>query len=186
MHQVSAVLRPGKLGIWCFLASEIMLFGGLICTYVLFRIASEGWAEVAQHIKTPIGAFNTLVLLTSSLTMVKAFSAVEAKDRKGIRNFLAFTILLGIAFLGVKAYEYSAEIAEGFTPLSGHFWSFYYTMTGLHGLHVLVGIIANLSLFIVALRGNLEKVQHRVELSGLYWHFVDVVWIFLFPLLYLT
>lgn len=179
---------PGKIGIWWFLASEIMVFGGFIAIYILFRMASGGgWAEMAEHVSTPIGTFNTLILLTSSLTMVKAFEAIDAEDRKWARNFLAFTVLLGLTFLGIKAFEYSREIALGFTPVSGVFWSFYYTMTGLHGLHVLAGIVANFALYVMAVRGTLwPATQQRVEYAGLYWHFVDIVWIFLFPLLYLS
>jgi heme/copper-type cytochrome/quinol oxidase subunit 3 len=95
-------------------------------------------------------------------------------------------VLLGLGFLGVKAIEYTAEINHGFTPASGIFWSFYYGMTGLHALHVLAGIVVNAVLWIAALRGQLGDHAHRVELAGLYWHFVDIVWIFLFPLLYLA
>lgn len=179
---------PGRMGIWWFLASEIMVFGGFIAIYILYRLASGGrWTQMAEHVSTPIGTFNTLVLLTSSLTMVKAFEAIDAQDRKWARNFLAITVLLGLSFLGVKAFEYSREIAMGFTPLSGLFWSFYYAMTGLHALHVLAGIIANFALYVMALRGTLwPKTQQRVEYAGLYWHFVDIIWIFLFPLLYLS
>jgi heme/copper-type cytochrome/quinol oxidase subunit 3 len=180
-------IPTGKVGVWWFLASEIMVFGGLIACYVLFRLASGGWTEEASHVSTPIGSINTLVLLTSSLTMVEAFAAVEDRDHKRVRIFLFLTVLLGLTFLGIKAYEYSTEVGKGFTPLAGLFWSFYYTMTGLHALHVLAGVIANLALLIMALGGHLwSKVQHRVELAGLYWHFVDIVWIFLFPLLYLS
>ncbi len=147
---------PGKIGIWWFLASEIMVFGGFIATYLLYRMASGGaWAEMAAHVSAPIGTFNTVLLLTSSLTMVKAFEAIDSENRKQARNFLLFTVLLGLAFLGVKAFEYSREIALGFTPLSGTFWSFYYAMTGLHGLHILAGIIANFALYVMAARGTL-------------------------------
>lgn len=177
-------ILPGKVGVWWFLASEIMLFGGLIGSYIVARLGSPGWSAEAAHLSVPIAAINTLVLLTSSLTMVAAFAAVERGDRRGVRIFLLCTILLGLMFLGIKAYEYSSEIRAGFTPVTGPFWSFYYTMTGLHALHVLAGIITNLSLFVMA-RGGLRNL-HRVELAGLYWHFVDIVWIFLFPLLYLT
>lgn len=181
-------ILPGKMGIWWFLASEIMVFGGLICTYILFRLASAGaWAEMATHVNTAIGAINTLVLLTSSLTMVMAHAAIEDGSRKQAKLYLGFTVLLGVMFLGFKAVEYSGEITKGFTPLSGTFWSFYYTMTGLHALHVLAGIIVNLTLFLMAVRGSLwPSTQQRVEYAGLYWHFVDIVWIFLFPLLYLS
>ncbi|MFQ5675071.1 MAG: heme-copper oxidase subunit III [bacterium] len=178
----------GKMGVWWFLASEIMVFGGFLATYILYRMASGGsWTAMAEHVSTPIGTFNTLILLTSSLSMVKAFEAIDVEDRKQARNFLAITVVLGLAFLGVKAFEYSREIALGFTPLSGTFWSFYYTLTGLHGLHVFAGIVANFALFVMAIKGTLwPKTQQRVEYAGLYWHFVDIVWIFLFPLLYLS
>lgn len=181
-------VSPGKMGIWWFLASEMMLFGGLICTYILFRMASAGaWAETATHVSTPIGSINTFVLLTSSLTMVTAFAAIEDGDRKRVKHYLGLTVLLGAMFLGIKVFEYSGEIGKGFTPLSGAFWAFYYTMTGLHALHVLAGVVANLALFIMAARGSLwSGTQRRVEYTGLYWHFVDIVWIFLFPLLYLS
>jgi heme/copper-type cytochrome/quinol oxidase subunit 3 len=180
-------IPTGKVGMWWFLASEIMVFGGLIACYILLRLASAGWAETAAHVSLPIASINTLVLLTSSLTMVLAFAAVENRDHKGVRIFLLATVLLGLAFLGIKGYEYSTEVAKGFTPRTGLFWSFYYAMTGLHALHVLGGITVNFLLLLKALGGGLwPHVQHRVELAGLYWHFVDIVWIFLFPLIYMT
>jgi heme/copper-type cytochrome/quinol oxidase subunit 3 len=165
-----------------------MVFGGLIGIYILFRMASAGaWTELASHLSTPIASVNTLVLLTSSLTIVMALEAVGNEDRKRTKRYLFLTICLGLTFLGIKAFEYSHEIAQGFTPLAGTFWSFYYAMTGLHALHVLAGIIANLVLFIMAVKGSLwPNTQQRVEYAGLYWHFVDIVWIFLFPLLYLS
>jgi heme/copper-type cytochrome/quinol oxidase subunit 3 len=177
----------GKIAMWWFLASEIMIFGGLIATYVLFRVAHGGWEAEAAHVKWPLGALNTLVLVTSSLTMILAHYDVVKDDRAGVRNNLGLTVLLAFVFLGIKAFEYSSDFREGFTPLSGMFWSFYYMMTGLHALHVIAGIVVNSTLFVMASRGTLwPHAQHRVEWAGLYWHFVDVVWIFLFPLLYLT
>ena len=177
----------GKVGVWWFLASEIMVFGGLIASYLLYRIAHGGWAAEAAHVSTRIGAINTVVLVTSSLTMVKACRGVEDRKLRRAGVFLLCTVLLGLTFLGIKAYEYSLEIGYAFTPARGLFWSFYYTMTGLHGLHVLAGIIANAALLVAAMRGHLRAgVERRVEFAGLYWHFVDVVWIFLFPLLYLS
>ena len=175
-------ILPGKVGVWWFLASEIMLFGGLIASFIVFRLGSAGWHGEAAHLSVPIAAVNTLVLLTSSLTMVQAFATAERGDQRGPRTYLALTILLGLAFLGIKAYEYTSEILAGFTPGTGIFWSFYYTMTGLHALHVLAGAVVN-SILLGA--GRLRN-PHRLELAGLYWHFVDVVWIFLFPLLYLA
>lgn len=175
-------ILPGKVGVWWFLASEIMLFGGLISSYVVFRLGSAGWHAEAAHLSVTIAAINTFVLLTSSLTMVQAFAAAERGELQGLRTYLALTILLGLAFLGIKAYEYTSEIRAGFTPGTGIFWSFYYTMTGLHALHVLGGAIVN-SILLAA--GRIRN-PHRLELAGLYWHFVDIVWIFLFPLIYLT
>lgn len=176
----------GKLGMWWFLASEIMIFGGLIVTYVLFRVAHGGWADQAAHVNWRLGALNTLVLVTSSLTMILALHGVETDDRAGVRRYLGLTVMLGLVFLAIKAVEYSTDFAEGSTPLSGMFWSFYYMMTGLHALHVIAGIVINSSLLVMAMRGTLWRIPQRVEFAGLYWHFVDVVWIFLFPLLYLT
>jgi heme/copper-type cytochrome/quinol oxidase subunit 3 len=195
MHSVATAenyyeeaLPIGKMGIWWFLASEIMVFGGLIGVYVLYRMASAGaWAEMANHVNSTIGAINTVVLLTSSLTMVLAHAAVEDENRRRAKLYLGLTVFGGILFLGFKAIEYTTEISHGFTPIAGTFWSFYYAMTGLHGLHVIGGIIANLALFVMAVRGTLwPNKQKRVEYCGLYWHFVDVAWIFLFPLLYLS
>jgi heme/copper-type cytochrome/quinol oxidase subunit 3 len=178
----------GKMGMWWFLSSEIMVFGGLIGCYILFRMASAGaWAEMAQHVSTLIATINTTVLLTSSLTMVLAHAAVEDGQRGKTRLYLALTVFLGLAFLAIKGFEYSVEIGHGFTPVTNTFWGFYYTMTGLHGLHVLAGIVINACLLVAAIRGTLwPGIQRRVEYAGLYWHFVDVIWIFLFPLLYLS
>jgi cytochrome c oxidase subunit III len=177
----------GKLGVWWFLASEIMTFGGLLAAFVLCRFSGGGWEDQAAHVSTGIAAFNTLLLLTSSYTIVQAHAAVEDADRERAARFLLYTVLLGLSFLGVKAFEYSREIEHGFIPSAGLFWSFYYGLTGLHALHVFAGIIANFALYVAAHRANVwPKVQQRVEYAGLYWHFVDIVWIFLFPLVYLS
>ena len=175
----------GKVGVWWFLASEIMVFGGFMGAYILSRIAAGGWAAERAHVNTTIAVINTLVLLTSSLSVVEAHGAAEADRRQRARRMLLCTVLLGCTFLGIKSFEYSRELAHGLTPSSGLFWSFYYTMTGLHGLHVLVGVIINFTLYI-GLGRHWEALHHRLEYAGLYWHFVDVVWIFLFPLLYLA
>ena len=179
-------IPSGKLGVWWFLASEITVFGGLITAYVVVRLGSAGWADAAAHLNFALGLINTFVLLTSSLSVVLAFKAVEEGNPQRLRAFLGLTILLGLAFLGLKAVEYTGEIRHGFLPSSGIFWSFYYGMTGLHAAHVLGGIAALSPLFVGAGGEKLKSTQHRVELVGLYWHFVDIVWIFLFPLLYLT
>ncbi len=179
-------IPPGKLGMWWFLASEIMIFGGLIACFILFRAAHGGWRAESADVHWRIGAFNTLVLLTSSLTMVLAWEAVKTNRPERVGRFLGLTVVLGLTFLGVKGYEYSREFGAGFTPFSGLFWAFYFTMTGLHALHVFAGIVVNSILWTRAARGRLEGIQHRIEYAGLYWHFVDVVWIFLFPLIYLS
>jgi heme/copper-type cytochrome/quinol oxidase subunit 3 len=176
------VLAPGKIGMWWFLASEIMVFGGLIVSFVVFRLGGNGWSAETAHLQATIGVVNTLVLLTSSLTVVQAFAAAEAGAPRTARLFLGLTLLGGLLFLGLKATEYTTEIRAGFTPAGGIFWSFYYAMTGLHALHVLAGVAVNAVLFASARL----RTPDRLELAGLYWHFVDVVWIFLFPLLYLT
>jgi heme/copper-type cytochrome/quinol oxidase subunit 3 len=178
----AAGLELGKIGMWWFLASEIMVFGGLIATYVAFRLGSAGWSADTAHLNVTIGIVNTLILLTSSMTVVQAFAAAEGGAHRAMRLYLGLTILGGVLFLGFKAVEYTTEIGAGFTPASGIFWSFYYTMTGLHALHVLAGIVINAILFASTRLRN----PRRLELAGLYWHFVDIVWIFLFPLLYLA
>ena len=177
-------IAPGKVGVWWFLASEIMVFGGLIATYIVFRLGGSGWAEAAHHLSVPLATLNTVVLLTSSYTVVQAFVAAERENAPALRAYLGLTILGGLIFLGIKAVEYTTEFRAGFTPATGIFWSFYYAMTGLHALHVLGGVFVNG--VVLATEGVRVGNPHRVELAGLYWHFVDVVWIFLFPLLYLV
>jgi heme/copper-type cytochrome/quinol oxidase subunit 3 len=173
----------GRLGIWWFLASEIVIFGGLICCYVLFRWRHPEWGVEAAHTINAAGAFNTLVLLTSSLTVVLAHHAASHGHNRKAANYLGCTLAGGLIFLCVKVYEYSHEIGEGFVPARSLFWSFYYAMTGLHALHVVGGMVA---ILIVMLAVRKSRDPQRVEYVGIYWHFVDVVWIFLFPLLYLA
>ena len=176
----------GKNGTWWFLASEIPIFGGLIAAYIVMRLGSAGWSEASSHLNFTVALLNTFLLLTSSMTIVMAHAAVQSNALKRAAHFLGLTILLGLGFLGMKAFEYGTEISHGFLPSSGIFWSFYYTMTGLHALHVLAGIIVNFVLWSQAVKGSLAHHRHRVELAGLYWHLVDIIWIFLFPLLYLA
>ena len=182
-EQSSLALR-GKIAIWLVIASEVMIFGGAVGSYILARAAGPGWSAEAAHLSTSLATINTFVLLTSSMTMAMAFAAYQKGDQREVRRFLLFTILLGLAFLGIKAYEYTSHIMEGDVPWSGSFWSFYYALTGLHALHVIAGAIVNFILFLAAGRGL--STGYRIEIAGLYWHFVDIVWIFLFPLLYLS
>lgn len=176
-------IPTGRLAIWWVLASEIVIFGGLVTCYILFRLRHPEWAAEAAHTKLAAGAFNTFVLLTSSLFVVLAHHAAVQKDTANARKYLIWTILGGLVFLCVKAYEYTAEISHGFTITRSVFWSFYYTATALHALHVIGGMtIMGIILPDVA-KG---KFLPRVEYIGIYWHFVDLVWLFLFPLFYIA
>jgi heme/copper-type cytochrome/quinol oxidase subunit 3 len=179
-------VSSGKLALWVFLASEIMVFGGAIVAFVLLRLRSEGWSADVAHNNTLLGAINTLILLTSSFTMVEVHSAYKRQDVRGFRRHLGATILLGLVFLAIKGFEYTSHFRHDIIPTTSLFWAFYFVMTGLHALHVLAGIVANGCLFAtVSDSEGVARRGHRAELNGLYWHFVDVVWIFLFPLLYL-
>ena len=177
---------------WLFLASEVMFFTGLLGAYIVLRAGMSHWPHPGEELSIPLAALNTFILLSSSMTMALSVAAVHdlelrnGNDSKKIRLFLLLTILLGTAFLGVKGYEYSLKFAHGHFPGTALFWDCYFTLTGLHGIHVLAGVITNLWILWLTFRPNFLKSDgHRVELSGLYWHFVDLVWIFLFPLLYL-
>jgi heme/copper-type cytochrome/quinol oxidase subunit 3 len=179
----AAGLPTGRLAVWWVVVSEIVIFGGLLGSYIMYRLAHDAFAAQAAHTNTWIGAFNTLVLLTSSLSAVLAHKAAESGDGKKAARLLWCTIGGGFTFLTVKAFEWTAEIHHGFTITSSTFWSFYYCAAGLHALHVLAGAII---MMFVAVDAAKNRELHRVELIGIYWHFVDVVWIFLFPLLYIA
>jgi cytochrome c oxidase subunit III len=179
----AAGLPTGKLAVWWLVASEIVIFGGLLASYVMHRIAHDAFAQQAAHTNTWIGAFNTLVLLTSSLSAVLAHQAAERGDGPKASRLLWATILGACTFLVVKGLEWTSEIEHGFTITSGTFWSFYYTAAGLHASHVIAGAIV---MIFVANDAAKNRDLHRVELAGIYWHFVDIVWIFLFPLLYIA
>lgn len=185
LHAAPPIERipAGRLAMWWVIASEVVIFGGLIACYLLYRLRYPAWGEFAAHTSTPLGALNTLVLLTSSLTVVLAHDAANRRRLGQITLYLSATIGLGLVFLVVKSIEYTREIHEGFTISANLFWSFYYVMTGLHATHVIIGMLA---MFIVMLGARRGQNLHRVEMAGLYWHFVDLVWIFLFPLLYVA
>ena len=179
-------IPSAKLGMWLFLASEVMFFTGLLGAYIVLRAGLPTWPHPGEELKIGLAALNTFILLSSSMTMALGVAAVHHADRAKLQLFLMLTILLGAAFLGVKGYEYSLKFAHGHYPGTGIFWDCYFTLTGLHGLHVLAGVITNLWVLSLTFRPDFLKQRgHLVEISGLYWHFVDVVWIFLFPLVYL-
>jgi heme/copper-type cytochrome/quinol oxidase subunit 3 len=168
---------------WWFLGSETITFGGVLVCFILYRLRHPEWGGHAAHTIAAAGAFNTLVLLTSSLMVVLAHQAAQSGNGAKAARFLWITLLLGGVFIAVKAYEYSHKIHEGIVPTTNLYWSFYYFMTGLHALHVLVGLLA---IGIIAVGAGAGRNLHRVEVVGIYWHFVDLVWIFLFPLLYVS
>ncbi len=181
-------LTNSKLGIWTFLASEIMLFGGLFSAYIMLRTGVPDWPRGATILNVPLATLNTIILITSSVTMVMAWASLASKSFSGYRKYMGATILLALAFLVVKAFEYGAKFEHHHFPSTNNFYGIYFTLTGLHGLHIIGGVIVNLYLLFPGSRlweKNPEQFMGRVEAAGLYWHFVDLVWIFLFPVLYL-
>ncbi len=179
-------IPSNKLGMWLFLASEVMFFTGLLTAYIVLRMSNPNWPGPEGHLSVPLGTINTFILLCSSMTMVMAHASVVRDDQKGLRAYLFWTVLFGTAFLCIKGYEYHLKFAHEIFPSTNIFWSCYFTLTGFHALHVLGGVIANAWLLICALRGKIRPENgYPVELAGLYWHFVDIVWLFVFPLIYL-
>jgi len=179
----TAGIPTGRLAVWWVVASEIVIFGGLLMSYLMHRLAHPSWAGYAAHTNVWLGAFNTFVLLTSSLSAVLAHKAATEGDGKRAAKLLYYTCGGAVTFLIVKGFEWTTEIQAGYTLTSSTFWSFYYTAAGLHALHVIAGAII---MIFVATAAAKNRELHRVELIGIYWHFVDVVWIFLFPLLYIA
>jgi heme/copper-type cytochrome/quinol oxidase subunit 3 len=174
-----------KFAMWLFLSSEVMLFAVLITAYVLNRFREQGAAE--HHIlNIPLTSLNTFLLLTSSFTVVRALAAIEISDRKKFLRSLALTVILGATFLGVQVFEYMNLGHEGLTLSSGPFGASFFTLTGFHGAHVLIGVIWAIRVFWQAFNGKYSKDDYfPVEFFGLYWHFVDVVWILIFTVVYL-
>jgi len=187
-----------KIGMYLFLFTELLLFGGMFLLYSIYRYKfALDFHHAAADLSVPIGVINTAVLLTSSLTMVLSVAANQRGNRKLAILFLCLTILLGLVFLGNKYIEWSHEIHHGIYPNSpvllerpqGEilFFGLYYVMTGLHGLHVVAGILAMLAVLFLLARGVVNKDRWiLLENTGLYWHLVDIIWIFLLPLFYLT
>jgi cytochrome c oxidase subunit 3 len=192
--------EAASLGMWVFLLTELMFFGGLFIGYIVYRTAyPEAWAEGSNTLDVLLGGVNTAVLICSSLTMALAVHAAQTGNRKLIILFLVLTIVFGSVFLGVKGVEYSHKFHEHHVPgpsfqfegeHAAHaqlFFSFYFAMTGVHALHMIIGIGILLVLIYQAQKGRFTAEYFApVEMFGLYWHFVDIIWIFLYPLLYLV
>ena len=186
-HPVTGVTNA-KLGIWCFLASEVMLFGGLFSAYILLRTGAPSWPRGSELLNVPLATLNTLILITSSVTMVMSWASLAMNDFKKYRRYMGLTILLGLSFLAVKSFEYAHKFEHHHFPATSTFYAIYFTLTGLHGIHVLAGIIVNTYFLFpgsALWKTDPEQFTGRIECAGLYWHFVDLVWIFLFPVLYL-
>ena len=192
--------EASTLGMWVFLVTEIMFFGGLFMCYLVYRTASpEGFAEASHHLNVVWGAVNTIVLIVSSLTMALAVRAAQTSAPPKTQVFwIVATMALGATFLGVKAIEYTDKFTHHLVPgpnfrWEGHhpgpaemFYSLYFCMTGLHALHMVIGLGIMTVIAVMAWRRQFDEDYYTpVEVAGLYWHFVDIVWIFLFPLLYL-
>jgi heme/copper-type cytochrome/quinol oxidase subunit 3 len=178
-------LTAGRLGIWILIASEIVIFAGILGSFILFRRVHPEWAEESSHLNLIAGSFNTLILLGSNFFMMKASAAAEKNRQDRVSLFLLPTLILGTTFLVIKGFEYTMEFRHGEFPSTNNFWSFYFLMTGIHALHILGGLLAISLLWNRARKGTLGPTQGRVALTGLYWSFVELVWIFLFPMLYL-
>lgn len=181
-------IPSGKLGMWVFLASEVMLFGAFISSYIVLHMGSPNFGRPpVELLGKPLATINTFILITSSVTMVLALASIQAEKIKAFAGYLSVTMILGLTFLVIKGFEYQHKIHEGITISSSLFGSFYYTMTGLHGLHMIGGLVFNLYILVKGLRGGFSNGRwERVEYAGLYWHFVDLVWVILFPLFYLV
>lgn len=182
-------LYNAKLGIWLFLASEVMLFGALFSTYVILRLGAPHWPVGASILSVPLGTLNTLILIASSVTMVFAWVSLKEKSLRKYKGYMGVTILFAILFILVKLFfEYIPKFEHHLYPKENTFLAIYFALTGLHALHVLGGVLVNSYFWGPGARmwhHEPERFTNRVEIAGLYWHFVDLVWIFLFPVLYL-
>ena len=192
--------EAGTLGMWAFLVTEVMFFGGLFLAYILYRARFASSFEAASaHLNWKLGAANTVVLIGSSLTMALAVRSAQTGKQKALIGFLVATMALGLVFLVVKGFEYhdkwvlhhvpglNFQLEEGQVPQIAIFLSLYFALTGLHALHMVIGFVLMTVILWMAWRKRFSPEWYTpVEMAGLYWHFVDIVWIFLFPLLYLV
>ena len=185
-HVTSTGLSNNKMAMWLFLGSECLLFGGLISTYMLYRGRHPANLGPDTVFDIPFTSVSSFVLLMSSLTMVLAVSSAQRKDESRMNLWLSITALLGATFVGGQVYEFTSFYREGLGYTTSLFSSSFYTLTGFHGIHVSVGIIMLMALVGISKRGRITGDRAEVvELVGLYWHFVDVVWILIFTLVYL-
>tara|TARA_B100001142_G_scaffold202230_1_gene200668 strand:- start:289 stop:891 length:603 start_codon:yes stop_codon:yes gene_type:complete len=183
-------LYNSKLGIWLFLASEIMLFGALFSTYIILRTGDPFWMMHVKeaHLNIPLATVNTGVLILSSVTFVMSWISLKLKDISKFRLYMGITLLCSVIFLVIKYFEYTAKFDAGHYPSTHNFYAVYFTITGLHMLHIIGGIIVNGYFWLPGLKmwnTEPERFTNRIEVAGLYWHFVDLVWIFVFPSIYL-
>lgn len=185
-HGPSTGISHTKLAMWVFLGSECLLFGGLISTYLLYKTRANGRTLPTDVFDIPFTSVSSFVLLMSSLTMVLALSGVSRGDDTAGRTWLLATALLGGIFIGGQVYEFTSFVREGVAFTTNPASAAFFTLTGFHGVHVSLGIVMLMSLFVASLRGKLTRDNSEtVEIVGLYWHFVDIVWIFIFTVIYL-
>jgi cytochrome c oxidase subunit III len=181
-------LYNGKLGIWLFLASEVMLFGALFSSLILLRTGAPSWPRGWEELNVPLATLNTFILISSSVTVVMAWANLRLGNLKKAKMFIALTLLCAFGFLVIKAIEYGTKFQHHHFPSTNNFFATYFVMTGLHGLHVLGGVVV-FAYFLgpgsKMWATDPRRFTNRIEIAGLYWHFVDLVWIFLFPTLYL-
>ena len=179
-------VHRGKFAIWLFLATEIMFFTGLIGTYIVLRMGAATWPNPSDRLAVPITAMNTFILICSSATMVMAVEKAMKGEHNKLLLWLGLTILIGATFVSVQVYEYFELIHHGNVPKVDIFWSTFYAMTGFHGLHVTAGVVWLFCVWIGVARRKIGQDRYMtVELAGLYWHFVDLVWVLLFTIVYL-
>jgi heme/copper-type cytochrome/quinol oxidase subunit 3 len=185
-HETSTGISNEKLAMWVFLGSDCLLFGGLISTYLLLRHRSVTGPTPEEIFDIPFTSVSSFVLLMSSLTMAMAVGAIHRGELRRCRTWLATTAMLGGIFISGQVYEFQSFVKEGLGYTTNIFGSAFFTLTGFHGVHVSVGIIFLMSLFVMSLRGKLtQENAETVEIFGLYWHFVDIVWILIFTVVYL-
>jgi heme/copper-type cytochrome/quinol oxidase subunit 3 len=185
-HTTATGVSNEKLAMWAFLGSECLLFGALISTYFLYRGRSVTGPTPKQVYDIPYTSISSFVLLMSSLTMVLALAAIQRGDHRRLRLWLTATALLGTVFIGGQVYEFTSFIHEGLTIKTNLFGSSFFVLTGFHGVHVTIGIVMLLSLVGMSSRGKIPQSKAEIiEIAGLYWHFVDIVWIVIFTVVYL-